>query len=135
MSTYRSTSSRYRVNGYRSQPVSNRNSLYFSSSDYGSNSTSIGYGSYRSSSSTSTDTSDFDRQFKRLLERTEKFTNRVERLHNTASSLSKGFRQIDRTVTGRIYCIANLNLILLIKRHYRKYTNKNLPSRCLLFKI
>lgn len=77
---------RYRVSGYRSQPVSNRSSLYLPS-DY--NVTNF-----------SDDLSDFDRQFKKLLERTEKFTNRVEKLQNTATYIKKGFRRIDNTVTG-----------------------------------
>ncbi|XP_057298131.1 uncharacterized protein LOC130629052 [Hydractinia symbiolongicarpus] len=77
---------RYRVSGYRSQPVSNRSSLYLPS-DY--NVTNF-----------SDDLSDFDRQFKKLLERTEKFTNRVEKLQNTATYIKKGFLRIDNTVTG-----------------------------------
>ena len=77
---------RYRVSGYRSQPVSNRSSLYLPQ-DYSSN-------------HLSEDLSDFDRQFKKLLERTEKFTNRVEKLQSTATYIKKGFRKLDSTVTG-----------------------------------
>ena len=107
MSSYRS---RYPINGYRSTPSSNRTSLYLSS-DYGisglSSSSSTSYSSSsRYSSSTrhstrSTDVSEYDRQFKRLLERTEKFTNRVERLHSLHTGTGGGYyRATDRT-TGK----------------------------------
>lgn len=90
MSSRYSSTSRYGSNGYRSQPVSNRTSLY-STADY-------------MSSGLTGDMSDIDRQFKRLMERTEKFTNKVEKLQSTATSLRRGFRDIDRTVTGNCYC-------------------------------
>ena len=78
-------SSRLKVSGYRSQPVSNRGSMYFPS-DYNVSSTS--------------ELSDFDRQFKALMDRTEKFTNRVEKLQDTATYIRKGFKKLTTTVTG-----------------------------------
>ena len=79
---------KYGISGYRSQPVSNRSSLYLPQ-DYSAN-------------TFSEDLSDFDRQFKKLLERTEKFTNRVEKLQSTASYIKKGFRKLDSHVTGKV---------------------------------
>lgn len=76
---------RFKVSGYRSQPVSHRTSLYLSS-DFKSN--------------YSEDLTDFDRQFKNLLDRTESFTNRVERLSNTSTYLTRGYRRIDTVGTG-----------------------------------
>merc|ERR1712168_1554541 len=70
--------------GYRSQPVSHRSSVYLTS-DF-----TLGL---------TEDYSDFDRQFKKLLDRTEKFTNRVERLQSTSSYLKKGFRGVDSTLS------------------------------------
>lgn len=80
---------KYQVSGYRSLPSSNRSSLYFPT-DYSSSKSNI-----------TEDLSDFDRQFKKLLERTEKFTNRVEKLQSTSAYIKKGFRKIDTTVTGK----------------------------------
>lgn len=76
---------RSRLSGYRSQPVSNRTSLYLSS-DF-----NVGV---------TEDLTDFDRQFKKLLERTETFTNRVERLQNTSSYLKSGFRGVGSSLTS-----------------------------------
>lgn len=97
---------RYRVSGYRSQPVSNRSSLYLPS-DY--NVTNF-----------SDDLSDFDRQFKKLLERTEKFTNRVEKLQNTATYIKKGFRRIDNTVTGNVFNLVSYYNKAVIKKLYQQ---------------
>lgn len=86
---------KYGISGYRSQPVSNRNSLFLPQ-DFSAN-------------NFSEDLSDFDRQFKKLLERTEKFTNRVEKLQSTASYIKKGFRKLDSHVTGKIFFLGIKN--------------------------
>ena len=99
------------LSGYRSQPVSNRSSLYLSN-DYTTSSTT----NYNS------DLSDFDRQFKKLMERTEKFTSRVEKLQNTSTYIKKGFRRLDNTVTG------TFSLILLLT-----YPISTQPRRRTLF--
>ncbi|XP_012553941.2 putative uncharacterized protein DDB_G0282499 isoform X1 [Hydra vulgaris] len=74
------------VSGYRSQPASCRNSLLIPAEYNVSN--------------FSEDLSSFDIQFKKLMERTEKFTTRVEKLHSVSSNIKKSFRRLDSTVSG-----------------------------------
>ena len=71
--------------GYRSQPTSNRSSIHLTGL---STTERESYGS-RGSSRVNLN-ADLDRQLKRLVERTEKFSNRVERLQNTSNYLSRG---------------------------------------------
>ena len=75
------------VSGYRSQPASCRNSLIMP----------IEY----NVANFPEDLTSFDRQFKKLMERTEKFTTRVEKLQSASSHIKKSFRKLDNTVSGK----------------------------------
>ena len=87
MSSYSFRDRERRLYGYRSQPTSNRSSIHLSG--LSSSGDREGYGS-RGSSRVNLN-ADLDRQLKRLVERTEKFSNRVERLQTTSNYLSRGF--------------------------------------------
>ena len=52
------------------------------------------YASSASAKQQASDLSGYDRQFKALMDRTENFTSRVEKLHDTATGLKKGFKQV-----------------------------------------
>jgi len=95
MSSYSFRDRQSRLYGYRSQPTSNRGSIHLT----GLSTSTESYGS-RGSSRVNLN-ADLDRQLKRLVERTEKFSNRVENYRNTSNYLTRGLGSNENLASSR----------------------------------